>query len=257
MQNFYEKTPSPVESPLPAVILVRPQMGENIGAAARGMLNFGLSDLRIVAPRDGWPNEKAVEMAAGAFEIMPEPRVFATLAEALADLHCVYATTARPREMVKPVFTPFAAAADLTRRRGEGQKTGLVFGGERAGLSNDDVALCQNIVTVPVNPNFSSLNLGQAVLLMAYEVLQADSKHAAPALNPALDHGKSLPAPQALLDSFLGRLLAELERGNFFRSAGLRPTMERNIRNMFTRADLSEQEVKTLQGVITALTRQP
>ncbi len=232
-----------------SVILVSPQMGENIGAAARAMLNFGLTDLRIVNPRDGWPNERAIDMAAGAFDVLPAPAVFSTLAEAIADLHAVYATTARPREMVKAVFTPRAAALDIRKRASADQKTGIVFGGERAGLTNDDVALRQNIITVPLNPDFSSLNLGQAVLLMAYELFQSEGPEV------SFDHGKSMPAPQEKLEEFLMRLEGDLETGNFFRSEGLRPTMKRNIRAMFTRADLSEQEVSTLQGILTALKR--
>ncbi len=235
---------------LPIVILVQPQMGENIGAAARAMMNFGLVELRLVKPRDGWPNEKAIDMAAGAFDVMPPPLVFESLQDAVADLHVVYATTARRREMVKPVYTPRAAAVEICKDRAV-EKIGLVFGGERAGLENDDVALCQNIITVPLNPDFSSLNLGAAVMLMAYEVFQARSE----ITDIQLDHGKSAPATQDQLEQFLTRLEKELEDGNFFRSEGLRPTMERNIRSMFTRTHLSEQEIKTLQGMLTSLRR--
>jgi tRNA/rRNA methyltransferase len=232
----------------PIVILVKPQMGENIGAAARAMLNFGLKDLRIVNPRDGWPNEKAIDMAAGAFDQMPAPLVFDRLEEAVADLQVVYATTARRREMVKPVYTPSAAANEICKAN---LKTGLVFGGERAGLENDDVALCQKIITVPLNADFSSLNLGAAVMLMAYELFQARVE----ITDVVFDHGKSEPATQEHLEQLLMRLTQELDQGQFFRSEGLRPTMERNIRSMFTRAELSEQEVQTLQGMITALKR--
>lgn len=238
--------------PAPCIILVRPQMGENIGAAARAMLNFRLERLRIVAPRDGWPNARAADMAAGALDKMPPVEVFETLQDAAADLHYLYATTARPRDMVKPVFTPAAAVADCVRRGAEGQSTGLVFGAERAGLSNDEVALCQGIVSIPANPGFSSLNLGQAVLLLAYEHFQAVND------TPArqLDFGKSNPAPQAKLEEFLSRLEGELEANGFFRTAEQKPVMARNIRAMLTRAEMSEQEVSTFHGIVTALTRQ-
>lgn len=235
----------------PCVILVRPQMGENIGAAARAMFNFGLERLRIVAPRDGWPNVRATDMAAGALEKMPPVEVFETLQDAAADLHHLYATTARPRDMVKPVLTPAAAAADCVRRSAERQRTGFVFGAERAGLSNDEIALCQSIVNIPANPEFSSLNLGQAVLLLAYEHFQATAN------TPArqLDFGKSCPAPQAKLEEFLTRLEGELENSGFFRTTEQKPVMARNLRAMFTRAELSEQDVSTFHGIVTALIR--
>lgn len=234
----------------PVIILVKPQMGENIGAAARAMLNFGLRELRLVEPRDGWPNPSADDMSAGALERMGGAAVFSCLADAVADLHTVYATTARRRDMVKPVFTPHSAARDIQSRTQAGQKTGIVFGGERAGLDNEDIALCQNIITVPVNPEFSSLNLGQAVLLLAYEWMQAGLD--AQAL-PSLDYGKSTPATQEILEGFFGRLEAELDAGGFFRTQEVRPTTARNIRAMFARAELSDQEVSTLHGILTAL----
>ena len=233
--------------PKPIIILVSPQMGENIGASARAMLNFGLTDMRIVNPRDGWPNQRAIDMSADALDKMPPVQVFETLAEAIADLQVTYATTARPRDMVKSVLTPRAAADDIHSRTD--QKTGLVFGGERAGLTNDEIALCTHIIQVPTNPDFSSLNLAQAVLLLSYEIFQTASS-----TEPrVLDTGDSPPAPQETFENFFGRLEGELETADFFKSEGLKPTMLRNIRNIFSRAELSEQEVSTLQGIVSAL----
>lgn len=231
----------------PAIILVSPQMGENIGAAARAMLNFGLSDLRLVSPRDGWPNQRAADMAAGALEAMPPVQVFDTLAEAIADLQVVYATTARPRDMIKPVFTPKAAAIEASQHAE--QAHGFVFGAERTGLTNDEVALCQHIIQIPVNPDSSSINLGQAVLLIAYELFQA--KDDTPPR--ALEHGDSAPATHGDFESFFGRLEDALEDGGFFSAPELRPTITRSIRNIFTRGQPSVQEVNTLQGILSAL----
>ncbi len=244
MPNTEEK-----QSLAPVIILSHPQMGENIGGAARAMLNFGLTELRLVAPRDGWPNQKAIDMSAGALQKMPEVAVFASLAEALADLNFVLATTARSRDMVKPVFEPQTALAEIGARSASGQKTGILFGRERTGLENDEIAACQGIVTIPTNPDFWSLNLAQSVLLMGYEWLKLGNDM--PARH--FDHGDSFPVPQEKLEEFLTRLEGELETGGFFKSPDLRPTMQRNIRNMFTRPDLSDQEVKTLHGIISAL----
>ena len=233
--------------PKPIIILVSPQMGENIGASARAMLNFGLTELRIVNPRDGWPNQRAIDMSADALDKMPPAAVFDTLAEAIADLQVTYATTARPRDMVKSVLTPSAAAEDIHTRAD--QKIGLVFGGERAGLTNDEIALCSHIIQIPTNPDFSSLNLAQAVLLLSYEIFQNES-NAEPRV---FDTGDSPPASQKDFENFFGRLEGELEAADFFKSEGLKPTMLRNIRNIFTRTELSEQEVSTLQGIVSAL----
>lgn len=221
-------------------------MGENIGAAARGMLNFGLSDLRIVAPRDGWPNQAAIDMSSGALDKIT-PRIFNSLQEAVADLHFVIATTARPRDMVKPVFTPAGAIAETNTRHD--QKTGFVFGPERAGLTNDDVALCHAILTIPVNPDFWSLNLSSSVLLVAYEWLK--SRDQTPELMTPT--GNSEAVTHDALEAFLNRLESELQSGGFFKSPDLKPTMVRNIRSMFTRGNLTDQEVRTFHGMITAL----
>ncbi len=233
----------------PAIILSRPQMGENIGAAARAMANFGLTDLRLVAPRDGWPNQRAVDMASGAFDHIPAPQIFNTLEDAIADLQCVYATTARHRDMIKPVLTPAAAAQDAQRRVKDDEKAGFVFGAERTGLTNDETALCTAIIQIPTNPAFSSLNLAQAVLLVAHHIHEAQDNTA----EYVLQHGDSPPASREYFENFFGRLEEELEIGGFFSAQDLKPTMLRNIRNMFVRADLSEQEVNTLQGMVSAL----
>lgn len=234
----------------PVIILVHPQMGENIGAAARAMLNCGLGELRLVKPRDGWPNERAEAMSSGALGKMPPVQVFETTAEAMADCHYVYATTARPRDMVKPVLTPRATATDIAARIRGGQRTAILFGAERTGLNNDDIALAQAIVTIPLNPGFSSLNLGQAVLLLAYEFSQAGDD--TPAIqNPT---GDSFPAPHDKLKELYDRLEHELAAHHFFRSEDMRPTIVRNLQNMLGRAHMTDQEVRTFHGVISALT---
>lgn len=229
----------------PAIILVAPQMGENIGASARAMLNFGLCDLSIVNPRDGWPNERADAMSSGALAKMPPVQVFADTQAAIAPYHHVYATTARPRDMVKPVMSAADAAADIRKRQAEGQKTAILFGGERAGLSNDDVALAQTIITVPTNPDFSSINLGQGVMLVAYEWFQAG--------DVAAGEPKDIPATQDELNEFLARLEAELDSSGFFRSADMKPTTLRNIRSMLSRTELTAQEINTWHGIVSAL----
>lgn len=229
----------------PSIILVRPQMGENIGASARAMLNFGLCDLSIVNPRDGWPSERAEAMSSGALGKMPPVQVFEHTAEAIAPLHYVYATTARPRDMAKPVLSAGEAAVDMRTRQADGQKIGILFGGERAGLDNDDVALAHGIITVPTNPDFSSLNLAQGVMLVAYEWFQAGT--------PKAVENKNIPATQAELNEFIDRLEGELDSGGFFRSPDMKPTTLRNIRSMLSRAELTEQEVKTWHGILSIL----
>ena len=227
------------------VILHHPQMGENIGAAARAMMNFGLSDLRLVAPRDGWPNERAQAMSSGALDAMSSVQVFSTLPEALADLQFVLATTARPRDIVKPIFSPETAAQEISRRAG--QSIGLLFGAERTGLLNDDIALAHGIITIPTNPDFPALNLAQSVLLMAHELSKLEN-------TPSSSKQDNPPAPHAELENFLTRLETELEETQaFFRSPAMAPTMKRNLRAIFTRSDLTAQELKTLHGVLTAL----
>lgn len=231
----------------PVIILVGPQMGENIGACARAMLNCGVEELRIVNPRDGWPNDSAVSISAGALAKMPPVQVFTSTADAIADCHQVYATTARPRDMVKPVMTAREAAEDVHTRSAEGQKCAYLFGCERTGLENDDLAQAHAIITIPVNPDFSSLNLGQGVLLCAYEWFQAQ-----PHLPMPIDP-ENLPAPQAEFDNLIKRLEQNLDEGGFFRTPELRPTVTINIRNMLSRAHMTSQEINTFHGIMKVL----
>lgn len=237
----------------PVIILVNPQMGENIGAAARAMLNCGLDRLRLVAPRDGWPSATAAAMSSGALDKMPPVEVFASLAEAAHDCHHLYATTARPRDMVKPVLTAREAASDCRAR--DNQQCAFVFGAERAGLANDDVALCQSIITIPVNPDFWSLNLAQCVLLCAYEWFQAPTSPSNPPTSGGrrAAQGEEIPASLSNLTALYDRLETELQTHGFFRTQELRPNVMRNLKNMLGRAEMTEQEVNTFHGIITAL----
>jgi len=233
----------------PTIILVRPQMGENIGAAARAMANFGLVDLRIVAPRDGWPNPAAEAMAAGGRSIVDNARLYDTATEAVADLRHVWATTARSRYMLKPVVTPEKAVADL-RGAAAGEGCGVLFGPERTGLDNDEVALADAILQVPTAPENPSINLAQAVLLLGYEWFKASADRPA----ETVPEGKTWPASKEDLEGFFGHLIGELDACGFLRNKEQRPTMVRNIRAMFLRAGLFEQEVRTLRGIVSCLT---
>ena len=232
----------------PAVILVETQLGENIGAAARAMANFGLSEMRLVNPRDGWPNERARAAASRADHIIDTVKLFDTPEEAVADLAVVYATTARSREMTKPVVGPDEAASRLAGLMGKGVATGLMFGRERWGLTNDEVALADAIVTLPVDPTFSSLNVAQAVLVTAYEWRKAALGGALP-----FDDGADLPASKDDLMRLMDHLETALDSVNYFRPADKRPVMVRNLRGILQKASLTEQEVRTLRGVIAAL----
>jgi tRNA/rRNA methyltransferase len=237
-------------APAPAIVLVAPQLGENIGMAARAMLNCGLYDLRLVRPREPWPNARAMAAAAGADRVVEGARVFETLADAIADLSRVYATTARVRDMTKPQLTPRAAAAALHAAAAAGGRCGLVFGREATGLDNDDVALADAVLTVPLNPEFTSLNLAMAVLLVGYEWRMAAIPVEAQRLRmPA----ETRPASKAELMGLFAHLEAELDRCGFLRLIEKRPIMVRNLRNIFGRAQLTEQEVRTLRGVIACL----
>ncbi|MCB1555690.1 MAG: RNA methyltransferase [Alphaproteobacteria bacterium] len=231
----------------PVVVLVDPQMGENIGAAARAMLNCGLQDLRLVRPRDGWPNEKAQAMSSGALDQMPPVQTYDTTAAALADCQIVYATTARAREMAKPVFSARETAADARTHAARGHRVAYLFGAERTGLTNDDVALAHAVVTIPLNPAFSSLNLGQAVLLLAYEWSQATPL---PHHWPQETH---IVAPHDQFVALCERLENDLDAHHFFRTAGQKPVMIRNLRTMLARAMMSEQEIRTFHGILSAL----
>ncbi len=233
----------------PAVVLVTPQLGENIGFAARAMLNCGLTDLRLVKPRDGWPNDQAEAASAGALEQMPPVRVFDSTREAVADLNRVYATTARRRDQEQVVVTPPRAAAELRSHLAEGERAGMLFGGERSGLNNDDVALADALITVPLNPAFSSLNLGQAVLLMSYEwfrVADETTPHV------RIDTGEPQAEKEELL-ALMHHLEQELDRARFFKVPQNRPAMVRALRIWLTRSAPTAQEVRTLHGVLTAL----
>lgn len=233
----------------PVIILIEPQMGENIGAAARAMLNSGVDELRIVNPRDGWPSEAASIMSSGALDRMPEVQVYDSTAAALADCHYSYATTARPRDMVKPVMNAKQAAADIITRTGQGMKCAYLFGPERAGLSNEDVALSHAIITIPLNPDFSSLNLAQGVLLCAYEWYQA---HLETTATPA--PLEDFPAPHGELNVLYTRLEEELRAGGFFKTQEMQPNVMRNLKNMFSRAEMTSQEINTFHGIISTLT---
>jgi tRNA/rRNA methyltransferase len=233
----------------PAVILVAPQLGENIGMVARAMLNCGLGELRLVRPRDGWPNPAAESAASGALEVITNAGLFETTAAAVADLNRVYVTTARPRGMIKPVVTPRRAAAELRAALAAGERAGLLFGPERTGLTNDDMCLGEVIVEVPLNPAFKSLNLAQAVLLLAYEWYQAGAEEP----QRRLELGDSRPAPRQQLIGFFERLETTLDEVGFFHPPEKRPTMVRTLRNLFLRAELSEQELRSLHGIVSAL----
>ncbi|MFN0264108.1 RNA methyltransferase [Tepidamorphus sp. 3E244] len=234
----------------PAVILVRPQLGENIGTAARAMANFGLSEMRIVAPRDGWPSESAAKAASGADWVLDEAKLYETTADAVADLAFIYATTARQRGMSKEVVEPVSAADALSAREVSGQHCGILFGGERSGLDNADIALADAILTYPVNPAFASLNLAQAVLIMSYEWQRA----AGTAGTRETFAGVPEPAPREELFHFFEHLESELDAGGFLKPPEKTPVIIRNIRNLFHRAQLTSQEVRTLRGIIVALT---
>ncbi len=234
----------------PVIVLVEPQLAENVGMVARAMLNCGLTQLRLVRPRDGWPNDKAVAAASGADRVLDAARLYPTTAAAIADLACVYAATARPRYMTKRVLTPRAAAAEVRARSAAGEATGLLFGREASGLDNDDVALAQAVVTAPLNPAFSSLNLGMAVLLLAWE-WHAASEATAPV--QLVMPEQTRPATQAELQGLYDHLEGELDGCGFLRNAEKRPSMVRNLRNLFGRAGLTQQEVRTLRGIVTCL----
>ncbi|MGH6928913.1 MAG: RNA methyltransferase [Dongiaceae bacterium] len=233
----------------PAIILVEPQLGENIGTAARAMLNCGLGELRLVRPRDGWPNPKAVAAASGADEVVRDARLFDSTAAAVADLNRVYGTTARDRGMIKPVVTPRQAAVEMRAAERRGEKVGVLFGPERTGLVNDDIPLADTIVQVPLNPAYSSLNLAQAVLLVGYEWFQV----AVDVPSRELVTNETRPATKAELLNFFAHLEKELDDCGFLRHADKRPVMVRNIRNMFQRAELTEQEIRTLHGIVKEL----
>jgi tRNA/rRNA methyltransferase len=233
----------------PVVILVRPQLADNIGACARAMANGGLFDLRLVAPRDGWPQEKAWRNSSGADRILDALTVHTTVADATADLHRVFATCPRPRHIIKPVLTARGAAAELREICGRDLKVGLLFGPERAGLDNDDMAATDALIRYPLNPAFMSLNLAQAVMVMAYEWWTADET----TLSRVLMTNETNVATKRELDNFLSHLVAQLDECGFLRNLPKRPGMVRNIRHFFERGEVTEQELRTLHGIVTEL----
>ena len=243
-----DKTKNWVQQPGPVVILVEPQMGENIGAAARAMANFGLARLRLVKPREAWPNPQARKMASGADRILDDAVVYDTLEEAVADCTLVLATTARAHDQAKPVIDAGEAAREAAPRIAAGEAVGILFGRERIGLENHEVALADRIVTLPVNPAFASLNLGQAVVIVAYEWF----KLAGPGL-PFTQPEKSPQASKQQLLAFFNSMEQELEKVEFFRPPDKRDTMQINLRNIFTRMALTQQDIRTLHGVIMSI----
>ncbi len=239
----------------PAIVLVEPQLGENIGAAARAMANFGLTDLRLVAPRDGWPNRKARAAASGASAIVDDARIFNSTEEAVADLNFVYAATARSRDLPKQVVGPREAVETLRQRAAQGQAAGVLFGRERWGLTNEEVALADCIVTYPVNPAFASLNVAQAVLLLAYEWLAAGLDGTLPTRD-AFQEMDLTPAPKAHLLGLMQHLEDALEPTGYFRTEDMKPTMVQNLRALLQRAGFTRDEIDVLHGVVAALERQ-
>lgn len=228
----------------PVIVLVRPQLGENIGKAARAMLNFGLTEMRLVAPRDGWPNPAAGPAAAGADIVLEQAQVFETLADAIADCSEVYATTVRKRGLVKPVVTPEEAAREIHAAPG---RTAILFGPERAGLETDDVAVARKILTVPINPEFGSLNLAQAVILVAYEWSKPIGLESPPKVD--LDP----PAAQKELDGLIDHLDAMLEDAGYFFPPDRVPATKRTLRSVLTKPSWNANEVRTMRGVLSAL----
>src|SRR5580698_9495441 len=233
----------------PIVILVRPQLADNVGAVARAMANGGLFHLRLVAPRDGWPQEKAWRNSSGADRILDAVTLFTSVSDAIADLHHVFATCPRPRHIIKPVLTARGAAVELREICRRDLRAGILFGPERAGLDNDDMAQADALVRFPLNPGFMSLNLAQAVMIMAYEWWSASDQ------TPARDFmtNETEVAAKGRLENFLVHLTAELDASGFLRNLPKRPGMVRNIRHFFQRGEVTEQELRTLHGIVTEL----
>jgi tRNA/rRNA methyltransferase len=244
-----DKTKNWIEQPGPVVVLVEPQLGENIGSTARAMANFGLSRLRLVQPRQAWPNEKARVMASGADRILDGAMLYDDLGSAIADCSFVLATTARAHDQAKPVVGATEAAAEMAPRVEAGETVAILFGRERNGLENDEVALADRIVTLPVNPAFASLNLAQAVIIVAYEWFKQRSAAKLPFAMPQ----KSAPAPKEQLLAFFATVERELEKVEFFRPPDKRATMQINLRNIFTRMQPTRQDIQTLHGVIMSI----
>jgi len=241
----------PTPSQQPSFVLVRPQMGENIGAAARAMWNFGLDRMRVVAPRDGWPNQRAVAMASGAGRLLDEAGLFADLPAALADCTYTYATTARPRGLTKPVFSPEAAMKDASLRVANGEKVAVIFGPERAGLENDDIAQANAIISVPVNPEFASLNLGQCVLLTAYEWRRQTTQ----IVHETVDMAKTEWASGLEVEKLAQHYEERLQEAGFFFPEAKAEGMKINLRNLWSRMRLTRADVQMLHGVMRQMVR--
>lgn len=238
----------------PQIILVEPQLGENIGACARAMANFGFSELRIVSPRDGWPNEKAEEMSASGIDVIKNAQIFDSLEDAIADLNYLIATSARPRDMQKPTSTPREYPDKCS------EKTGIMFGRERSGLTNDEIVLADLLVTIPVSESYPSINIAQSVNIMCYELYSSSlgTKRSNPetsdwiSTSPSTSHNEG-KAPKKELNQLYNHLETELDKSNFFKVPEKRKKMIQNIRNMLARAELTDQEVKTYRGIIASL----
>jgi tRNA/rRNA methyltransferase len=235
----------------PVVILVRPQLGDNIGMAARAMLNCGLSSLRLVSPRDGWPNPKAVRAASGADVVLEKATLFETVAAAVADLERVVATTARNRELTQRILTPRRAASEMRDWVGGGEKVGILFGPERTGLTNDDMVHADTALSIPLNPQFSSLNIAQAVLLVAYEWAAAGEETPPERMS---EHA-TRPATKDELLNLFAHLERALDQSGFLRNKAMRPAMVHNLRAFLQRAAMTEQEVRSFHGVIKYLAK--
>lgn len=236
----------------PAIILVHPQLGENIGMVARAMANFGLAELRLVNPRDGWPSEKARSAASRADHVIDGAKLYETTEEAIADLNFVYATTARDRYGYKPVRAPSVATATLRARFRQGEKTGILFGRERTGLTNEEIALADEIVTFPVNPAFASLNLAQAVLLMSYEWMNSGLQSLEATSFQALPQA---PATKEDLQGLFDHVEDALDARGYFRPAAKKPKLVENLRAVLTRPGFTASEIRLVRGVISALDR--
>ncbi len=235
----------------PVIILIKPQLGENIGMVARAMFNCGIEELRLVKPRDGWPNDRAMATSAECLKLMPEVQVFDSLADASHDISYIYATTARPRDMQVKVQDPMEVGAESATRASNGEKVAFVFGGESSGLHNTDVAQCNSVITIPLNPDFTSLNLAQAVLLVSWEW----RKHSGENLIPAVGEVNSPLASQHHVNKALEVMEEELEKRGFFKSKGAESTVRRNLYTMFNRISMNEQEVQMLHGIVRCLSK--
>jgi tRNA/rRNA methyltransferase len=231
------------------IILVEPQLGQNIGAVARAMLNFGLTDLRLVRPRDGWPNPEAFPPSAGADRILENAQIYPSTLAAVGDLNRLFATSSRIHDMIKSIYAPKSALQHLSAIAQEGQKVGILFGGERCGLCNEDISLCEALIKIPTQADFPSLNLAHAVALVAYEWFAQVSSYPSQVFRT----GRTCLAKREDLGNLFSHLEKELDRTGFLRHQKKRANMVRNIRNIFQRAHLTEQEVRTLRGIIRSL----